>query len=357
MDIQQTPQAPLAVYDEFRAQLAEMKDQNEKLVFDYSDPAGNKEARSHVFKLRKSKAAVDKRRKEEKAQSLQYGRLVDSEAKEIITEIESMIEVHDKPLREIEQREKERVAAIEQAITQMSECANVQAGSTSSEIETTLAKLRAHKIDESYGEFEEEAARVQARSETKLATAFEAAKKREAEQAELEQLRKEKAERDEKERAERLAREQREREAEIKQQAAEQAKLEAEKRHQEELDRIAQEKLEAERAAEEKRLAEEAKAKAENERLEREAAEAKEKEEQAKRDAELAVLRERERVETERKAQEAAAAKREASKRHRTKIEKAVIAGMVESGLHEDKAIDLVVAINSGNIPHVSIQY
>src|SRR3990167_7339060 len=103
------PTTAIAVSDEFRAQLAELREHNAKLLFDYEDPKGNEDARSHVYKLRRTKAAVDKARQAGKAASLGYGRRVHSEGKEIIGEIEAMIEVHAKPLAEIEEREKKRV--------------------------------------------------------------------------------------------------------------------------------------------------------------------------------------------------------------------------------------------------------
>ena len=70
----------IAVYDEFRGQLSELRDANAKTVFDYEDPKGNKDARSHVYKLRQTKSAVEMARKEEKAESLAYGRRVDEQA-------------------------------------------------------------------------------------------------------------------------------------------------------------------------------------------------------------------------------------------------------------------------------------
>lgn len=56
----------IVAYDPFRAQLAQLKEGNAKAVFNYRDPIGNKEARSHVYKLRQTKSAVDKVRKAEK---------------------------------------------------------------------------------------------------------------------------------------------------------------------------------------------------------------------------------------------------------------------------------------------------
>ena len=96
---------PLAAYSEFRAQLSKLREENASLIFDYHDPKGNKEARSHIHKLRRTKGAVESVRKEEKAASLAYGRRVDAEAKAIIGEIEDMIEVHERQIKEIEEAE------------------------------------------------------------------------------------------------------------------------------------------------------------------------------------------------------------------------------------------------------------
>jgi len=48
----------LAVFDEVTATLAKYKVENENLVFDYRDPKGEKEARSHIAKLRKAKSKI-----------------------------------------------------------------------------------------------------------------------------------------------------------------------------------------------------------------------------------------------------------------------------------------------------------
>ena len=100
------------VFADFYKQLEEAKKVNEQTVFQYETPAGNKAARSHIYKLRQSKSAVESKRKEEKAESLKYGKDLDSEAKKITAEIEEMISVHDAPLKEIEERETVRVNKI-----------------------------------------------------------------------------------------------------------------------------------------------------------------------------------------------------------------------------------------------------
>jgi len=100
----------LTIFNQFEAELSELREHNEKLVFDYEDPKGNKEARSHVHKLRRSKTAVTAIHKEAKADALAYGRRLDAKKRELITEIESMIDVHMEPIKRIEDREKAAIA-------------------------------------------------------------------------------------------------------------------------------------------------------------------------------------------------------------------------------------------------------
>ena len=88
-------------FEPFYAQLAEFKANNAALTFDYESPKGNKEARSHIFKLRQSKGALEAARKSEKEESLNYGRKIDAEAKAIAAEIDGMISVHQVKIDEI----------------------------------------------------------------------------------------------------------------------------------------------------------------------------------------------------------------------------------------------------------------
>ena len=48
----------LVVFDPVKAELAEYKKQNASLDFDYEDPQGNKDARSHIYKLRQAKTKI-----------------------------------------------------------------------------------------------------------------------------------------------------------------------------------------------------------------------------------------------------------------------------------------------------------
>ena len=145
----------IAVYNEFRSQLAELKNTNAKMVFDYETAKGVREARSYIYKLRQTKAAVDKARVHEKAVSLEYGRRVDAEAKEIIAEIETMMEVHEAPLLEIERREKVRVEGLNNRLNEM-----IETGRYTSEqwmalpveaMKDRLAEIEAERITQAGG--------------------------------------------------------------------------------------------------------------------------------------------------------------------------------------------------------------
>ncbi len=174
----------------------------------------------------------------------------------------------------------------------------------------------------------------------------------------------EKVKKDESDREElgRLRRESEEREA-----------AEAARREEEERQRLAAEEAERQEKA---RLEVEERRKAEQERIEREARERAEAEAQARveaaeraaREAEEAAARkieedrqarEREKAEQERIEREARAADaaRQADRDHRAKIMGAAKAAIIEIGIDEAKAKEIVLAIAAGNIPHVSIRF
>jgi len=307
----------IVAYDEFRAQLAELKEYNDKAVFDYETPKGNKDARSHVHKLRKTKTAVDACRKNEKAASLAYGRKVDGEAKEIIGEIEEMISVHAAPILEIENREKQRVADILDYIESIRAKAENTEGLSVKQLTEQINSVYASELNEAVcQEFLEQAVGAKGIAIETLERLIAEQQNREDDQAELDRLRKETAERERKARDELIAKE-----------AAQRATKEAEqaaKRQQEK----------AERAAE---------------------AAAKKREEQAAIDAEARMKRE---AEEKKKAAAAALAKRESNKRHLAKINNAAAKALVEHALlSEEQARTVVTLIATGEIPNVSIRY
>ncbi|MCK5610220.1 hypothetical protein KAR91_50575 [Candidatus Pacearchaeota archaeon] len=102
----------LVVFDKVKAEIEGFKQENRSLVFDYEDPKDNKEARSHVHKLRGVKTQVTTVHKDLKADALAFCREVDAKKKELIGEVDEMIEVHAKPIKEIQDRKDAAFAAI-----------------------------------------------------------------------------------------------------------------------------------------------------------------------------------------------------------------------------------------------------
>ncbi len=358
----------LAVYNEFRAQLQELKKQNALLVFDYVSKAGNKDARSYVHKLRRTKTAVDAARKAEKAASLEYGRKVDAEAKDIIVQVEEMIDVHQSELDRIEKEELEREAAIRARLEAINFTMQELLQSPSSELKCVLAQVKSIALDDSFGELLPEAALRKDDAITKLESAIIQVGKREAEQEEYARLKADADEREAKERQARLIAEE-----QVRQAAAVEAALKAEreraereavaaaeaaqKREREAIERAEKAEKE-ERAAEQRRIIElkqmeldriAAEKKAEDDRI---AAEAK-----AIADRESAVLAEKLRVQRELEAKAAADAKREADQLHVATIQQAVVAALRDMGMLQEAAHAVVQAIHAGEIPHVKIVY
>ncbi len=348
----------ISEYNPFRAQLAELRELNDSIVFDYKSKKGNKEARSHVFKLRQTKSAVDKVRERVKADVLIRGRLIDSEAKEIMGQLETMIEVHQKPLDEIEQVEKERRAKYEEIIDELIAVTETNhSGFTSEAIADRLREVSEVVIDESFAEYMAPATGAKKKAIDFLNNALAAAKQREAEAAELAKLRAEAAERERKDREERIARE-----------AAEKAKAEAEAKAKAEAEAARKAVEDAERA----KIQAEAKAKAEieaarqateaAERRGREMAEAAQKREaEAKAQAARAAIEAEERVkrEAQEKADREAAeqAKREKDQKHKAEINNAARKCLTDLGIAEEVATQVITAIAKGKVKHVSIKY
>ena len=326
----------ITAYNPFRAKIAEMQEVNAKTVFQYSTPKGNTEARSYIYKLRQSKAEVERVRKAEKAASLEYGRKVDTEAKMIVDEIEAMIEVHQKPLDEIEAKEKARVAAIQESIEvikKFQECA----GNTSEEIRNALDVLNSIDVDASYEEFQIEAEKQKAIALANQQAELLIAEKREAEAAELERLRKEAAEREQKEREDKIAKDA----AEKATKDAEEAAARKAKEEKEASDKREKDALDAKNKAEkDKKDAEE--------KAERELKEANER-------AEKAAQAERNKIAKEAADKAAEDAKRAANEAHVKAINENIVFAIKD--LLGIDAVELVESISLGHIANLSIQY
>lgn len=330
---------PLECFKPFVAELAKMEAENKALVFDYTSLKGVAAAKSHIYKLRKTKKPVDDARSRAKADALAFIRNLDGQRNEIIAKIDAMIEVHEAPIREAEEREAQRVAEHRQIIEYIASL-NAVPGMSSQDIGKLCGYLSAVVVDESLEEFRDEAAILYTQKSADLQVAYAAAVKREQEEAELAQLRAEKA-----------ARDQRDREEAITREAAEKARLETEARVQAEREaaeaRERAEKARAERAEAEAQAAIKNAARAQREAEERAAEAAREAEARVRREAE-------QQAEQERQAQ----AKREADVAHKAEVNRNAVAALVHHAcINEADARAVVTAIARGLVANISIRY
>jgi len=348
-------ESAVAEYRPFYAQLVDLEQKNATLVFDYESPKGNKEARSHVHALRQTKGALERTRKEAKAESLRIGRAIDAEASEINARIEAMIGVHQEALEAIEQREKQRVADLAERLANLRTTG--AAASTAAQLAEVIATLEPLVIGDDWQEYKAPALEVKDDLLRQLRLRHAEYVADEAKEAELARLRAEAAER------ERL-----EREAAIVRAAEERARAEAARAAQEAEARAAAEREAAARRELELKLAAEtaerrrveAEQRAEQERIDaaaRAEREAEEAAERAERQAAEAVRREQERVAAEQAAAAAELARREANKAHKGRVNRAALTALVAGGLTEECAKQCITLIASGKVPAVSIAY
>ena len=127
IDAPATDQVSLAKYSPLRADIDRLKALNSSLVFLYTDKAGEKNARSHIQKMRVKKADVERARVELKSGALDFGRKVDATAKELAGELETMIQMHQKPLDEIAAKvQAEHIAAEQKAAAEKADADRVE---------------------------------------------------------------------------------------------------------------------------------------------------------------------------------------------------------------------------------------
>lgn len=288
--------------------------------FDLSTAKGIKEVKSNVYSLRRSKSYFDGVGKDYVSQIKNQAKVVDDVRKKFRDAIDERIEKIMKPVNEIEEAERKRIEALEDRVSEferLSFSEHSPEGITSDELKANLDKVKAIKPDESFEEYQPRAAEVKLKAIERLEGLVAIAEKNEAQQAELERLREEK------------------RQAEIK--AREEAIREEERLE-------AERKAKAEKEAHEKAL-KEAEARAEAAKK------------QAKLDAERAAQAERERAEAQRQAEEDAKRKREEDQKHRKKINNEALKAFVDGGIDEETAKQVIRLIACREIPHVQINY
>jgi hypothetical protein len=169
----------LAVFSPVEAMMAEYAAENEKLVFNYRDPAENKLARSHVHKLRGVKTKIADVHKAAKAEALEVCRKLDGHKNKLLNQVEEMIAVHNTPLLMIAKEEAEKEAERLRKIKEAEEKAERK---RREELERREAELRAKedaiKAKEKAAEQAARAAERQKQYEADMKRATEEAKAR-----------------------------------------------------------------------------------------------------------------------------------------------------------------------------------
>jgi len=307
-DVDQISHA-LTEFDALSSGLAQLQKNYAGLLFEVDTAKGMEHAKAARAVLRKPRYEIERIRKGAKAPLLAIGRKLDSEAARITAEILKLEEPITQQIKNEETRkqrealalaeaEAKRVQAIQERITELRAVVEVctRYNCTSAEIAEHTQDIERIAVDESFEEFRQQAEEAKTSTLVKLREAHGAAITREDEQrkaaeaqSELQKLRADAAARDAKERAER---EERERQDRVKREAEEKAqreKLAAEQAERARLQKIEQDRIDAEN----KKLAEE-RAKFEAEQAE------------ARRKAEAEETRKRAEAEAERKRKEEA---------------------------------------------------
>jgi len=286
----------LAVFDPIVKTLAKYKEENEKLVFAYADPQGNRDARSLIYKIRQVKAKIALVHKDAKSDALEFCRQLDAKKRELLGQVDEMIAVHNEPLLLIE---KEKADAEAERLRKIKEAEEKAERERTEELERREAEVRAR---------EEKVAAEEAAKGAKQ-------KAREAEQRQIER---------DKQIAE---------EAKAKAEADAKAALEEAERR-----RIAE--------AEEAEMRRRADIQAAEDRA---AAEAREKE--------LAERQRQEQIVADAFEREQKERKRQANKKHQQEVHAGIRQRLFEIGL-EKKQVEFVLdALIAGTIPHVKIEY
>jgi len=295
---------------------------------DASTEAGRKKIKSFAHKITKSKTALEEVGKQLAAEQKEIPKKIDAARKAWRETLDAWHEEVRRPVTEWESAEEARIDRHKTALQNIADLGTLTGQENLVDLERRLAALHGVALDETCEEFATEYAIAREQSLGALNLAIPRREQFEKDQADLARLRAAEAERQKEVEAERLRKE-----------GEERARLEAEADARAEKER-AERKLADEKAAAEKR---ERELIAEKEAAERRAVEAAA---QAKRE-----------LEAQKAAEDAEQKRREADKAHKTKINRAALAALVEGGLSEDTAKLVIKLIASGKVPAVQIHY
>ena len=316
-------------------------------VPDVTTKKGRDAIGSLAMKVSKSKTLIEKCGKELVAEQKAQIKLIDDDRIAIVKKFDALRDEILAPRDAWEKAEEDRVAKHTGAIRAIRSLYDENTANQEAHvIKGYIFDLEKLEVDSFFEEFEQEAKIAKFETLEKLRTALTTREKYEAEQAELERLRKAEQERLQREHEERIAHE-----------AAEKATREAEEKARFEAERVQREKAEAEQR--EARLqAEKEAALLREEQLKQQAIE---REKQAEIDRQNAIEQERLRIEREQAAKAEADRKAEearlANVEHMRSINQEILNKLCAIGLDEGQAKAVITAIAKNQVPHVSVKY
>ena len=327
--------------------LKELKDSYGSEVPNAESKEGYERSKMIAKEMRTLRISLEAKRKEIKAPALQYGKMIDAEAKRLTAEIENIEQPHALAYKEVDDVKKQLKLDAEQRLIDIKKTVNNCHEMTPEQIESVIDEVAntsidyetfRHKLDDAKGVVPSILSQLSQEHAKAIEREVEA-QRIESERLELEALRAEKARKEQEDYERQQAEIQKQREAEIAEQAAKQA--EAEKRQAIEREKAA---VIAKEQAEKQAVID-----AENARI------------QAQKDAEFAaeqaVKAEQERKQREIEAEQAAKEKREADIAYIGGIRKEAKEAIMALGIDEEKAKEIVLAIHNNQIPNVNINY
>jgi len=327
------PQQALAVFSPFMATLEELKKVNDSLTFDYNEKKGQAEARSHIAKIRSSRSAIEKAKKEATAGRRSEIAAINGKAKELDDSILEMIDVHLIPVKAAEEVEAKRQAAILDHINSIRSTPITAQGFDAEQLGVEIEELkRLQPSEENFAEFHLTAEMTINDTLSTMEIMLAQRVKFEAEQVELEELRaaaelQKAAAREQAAETERLQAQERAERAELKQRAEEAEKVAADA-----LAREEEAKQTAARVLQDQIEDEQRRANRENEAI------ALEKAEKA--------------------AKELDAKARQESITHKAEVLEGIANSFVtHCGMHEAGAMHVTNLINDGKIPNLKIEF
>ena len=329
--------------------LGKIKEHVLSFVSDVTTKNGRVEIASMAYKVAQTKTLLDNLGKDLTADWKAKAKVVDEERKRMREELDALKDQVRTPLTEFENREKERVAALEKRIELIKALAiDVdESGNKLSSKQLAERLVAAKGVDiESFEEMVTDAALAKDKAIAALEAHVARREREEAEAAELERLRKEAAEREQREREELIRREAEEK---VRREAEEAARKEREQREREKAEAeaaIIREREEAARReaeAEARRLAD---IKAANDKAEREKAELTRQYEEKERIAKA-----------KKEAAEEAERKRQEDVQHRTAVNNNILRSFMSYGCNEETGKSIIKVMIAGSVPHVSISY